>query len=267
MSAQFNASQLSILLIEPSEVQRKVITRHLADAGVSQVDGAASIAEAQEKLGYLNPDLVASAMYFEDGDADKLLDFMFSQPHLRDTPFMLVSSETKRNYIEQFKQLGVIAILPKPFTFPHLKRALNATIDLIEPQSLALNNFETEDLSVLIVDDSVTSRHYLGRVVRSIGVDNIVEAESGPQAIEALRNYDFDLIVTDYHMPDMNGDEFAQTVRNELNQQHVPILMVSARADELQLEEIQQSGVNALTDKPFEPETLRTLLASILDEI
>lgn len=265
MSVQLDASQLSILLIEPSEVQRKVISRHLAEAGVVQVDGVASISEAKEKLQYAQPDLVASAMYFADGDADELLDFMFSQSQLREIPFMLVSSEYKQNYLEQFKQAGVIAILPKPFTFEHLRRALAATIDLIEPQSLILDNFEAEDLQVLIVDDSMTSRHYLSRVLQSIGVADIIQAESGPEAIALLQQQSVDLIVTDYHMPQMNGEEFAQAVRQQLQDAHVPILMVSARADELKLEQIEQSGVNALSDKPFEPATLRRLLATIMD--
>lgn len=260
-----SASHLSILLIEPSEVQRKVITRHLKSAGVEQIEGVGSIAEAKQKLTYANPDLVASAMYFSDGTADDLLDFMFSHNHLRDIPFMLVSSEHKRNYLEQYKQAGVVAILPKPFTIDHLQRALNATIDLIEPQTLQLKNFETEDLHVLVVDDSTTSRHYLTRVLNSIGVEAVAEAESGDQAIAYLSEHSVDLIVTDYHMPNMNGDEFASRVRAQLHDAHVPILMVSARADELTLEQIEQAGVNALSDKPFEPATLRALLSRILD--
>ncbi|RUO26104.1 two-component system response regulator [Aliidiomarina minuta] len=266
MSANLKASQLSILLIEPSEVQRKVISRHLADAGVSQVDTAASIQEGKQKLAYLNPDLVVSAMYFADGDADQLLHFMHEQPQLQATPFMLVSSEHKKSQLEQFKQAGIIAILPKPFTIEHLQRALNATVDLMEPTVLQLNNFDAEDLRVLLVDDSMTSRHYLARVLRSLGVENISEAENGTDAIQHLESQQFDLIVTDYHMPVMNGQEFAETVRMQPGQEHVPILMVSARADELQLEQIEQSGVNALTDKPFEPETLRNLLARLLDD-
>lgn len=267
MTAYTTASHLSILLIEPSDVQRKVISRHLADAGVHQVDTAASIGEAREKLAYLNPDLVASAMYFADGDADELLAHMHEQPSLRDIPFMLVSSEHRPSQLEHFKQAGIIAILPKPFNFEHLQRALLATLDLIEPSALQLNNFDAEDLRVLIVDDSLTSRHYLVRVLRSLGVENIVETENGHDAIALTETQQFDLIVTDYHMPQMNGQEFTEMLRMQPAQQHVPVLMVSARADELQLEQIEQSGVNALTDKPFEPDTLRQLLARLLDEI
>ncbi len=265
MSAQLTASQLSILLIEPSDVQRKVVTRHLKEAGVGQVEGVSSIAEAKKKLAYANPDLVASSMYFSDGNADDLLDYMFSQPQLRNIPFMLVSSENKRNYLEQYKQAGVIAILPKPFTFQHLRKALNTTVDLLEPQALSLQNFDAEDLSVLVVDDSTTSRHFLIRILNNIGIENVVETDNGADAIEILSQRQVDLIVTDYHMPHMNGEEFAQAVRQQLKDEHVPILMVSARADELKLEQIEQSGVNALTDKPFEPETLRKVLASILE--
>ena len=75
----------------------------------------------------------------------------------------------------------------------------------------------------------------------------------------------FDLIVTDYNMPEVNGQELAQYIRNESHQSHVPILMVSSEANDTHLANIAQSGVNAMCDKPFEPNTVKKLIYQLLD--
>lgn len=262
---EIKAADLSILLIEPSEVQRKVIKRHLADAGIINVDGAACISEAQQKIKSLQPDLIASAMYFEDGTAHDLLHFINAEQLSDDVGFMLVSSEYRDDQLEEFKQAGIIAILPKPFTPVQLQRAINASIDLIEPTALSLNHFDPEDLSVLLVDDSITSRHFLRRILTDLGIEHFAEAENGQQAIGILQEQVFDLVVTDFNMPEMNGRELAEFIRQEPGLSHIPVLMVTARASSPQLANIKQSGVDALTDKPFEPATLRDLLARLLD--
>lgn len=259
------AEQLSLLLVEPSEMQRKVITRHLAAAGICSIQNANSLTDAKEKLSSFQPDLVLCAMYFEDGEGIELLHFIHQHNSLSDSLFMLVSSEHKREQLETFRQAGCLAILPKPFTSQHLQRAINASLDLIEPSQFFLEALDTEDIRVLLVDDSTMSRQYLRRVFESIGITNIVEASNGREGIEALEHYSFDLICTDYHMPEMDGRELATIIRQQTALQHIPILMVSARADELQLAQIELAGINALTDKPFEPQVLRQTLKNLLD--
>lgn len=259
------AAQLSLLLVEPSEMQRKVITRHLAEAGITSIQHARSITAAKETLAHFQPDLILCSMYFQDGEGMDLLHFIHQQHNLSDSLFMLVSSEHKREQLEAFRQAGCLAILPKPFTSEHLQRAINASLDLIEPSHFSLNAFDMEDLRVLLVDDSIMSRQYLRRVFESIGITHIVEAGNGREGIETLEHYSFDLICTDYHMPEMDGRELAEAIRQQPSLQHIPILMVSARAAELQLAQIELSGINALTDKPFEPQVLRNTLKQLLD--
>lgn len=263
MSVALN--ELRILLVEPSDVQRKVITQHLNQAGLEQTNGASTIAEAQSLIRAWQPDIITSAMYFEDGTAHDLLHYIHEHD-LQDTiHFMLVSSEHRADQLEQFKQAGIVAILPKPFSPEQLQRAIKATVDLLEPDILHLELYDVEDLRVLIVDDSSTSRHVLQRVLENMGVEHCVEAENGQQAIDILDQQQFDLIVTDYNMPEINGQELAQYVRNSAEHAHTPLLMVTAQANEPQLANVKQSGVDALTDKPFEPDTLKTMVSKLLD--
>lgn len=258
-------ADLNILLVEPSQTQRKVISRHLLDEEIHHVEEAGSIAEAKAKLALSKPDLIASALHFADGTGLDLIRELKRDAELQSIPFMLVSSEQRKDELEAFKQAGVVAILPKPFTREHLGRALNATIDFLSAEELQLELYDVQDVRVLIVDDSRLARNHIRRVLTNLGMSRFTEAEDGKQAIAELSNSMFDLVVTDYNMPEVNGQELAEFIRSSAQHSHIPVLMVSSEANESHLANIRQSGVNALCDKPFEPETVRRLLYQLLD--
>jgi two-component system chemotaxis response regulator CheY len=210
------------------------------------------------------PDLVISAMHLPDLTGTELVQRMRSDTALLDIAFMLISSETDIRYLEPLRQAGVIAILPKPFDLQQLRRALFATLDYLQPDPLQLRRFVPDELRVLIVDDSFTSRHIVRQMLERMGVERFAEAESGRQAIEWIEREFFDLIVTDYHMPEMDGRELSCYIRNHSTQQSVPVLMVTSETDQNRLAGIAQSGVTAVFDKPFTVETLRATIERIL---
>jgi len=258
-------SDLHILLVEPSLTQRNIIIKELKLEGITHIDHGENHSEAFEKIKLNTPDLVISSLHFTDGSALDLLHAIKKDDNIDDVPFMLISSDTRKQSLETFKQSGVIAILPKPFTRENLGKAINATLDILSPQELELNLFDVHDIRVLIVDDSRLARNHIRRVLTNLGIQHFNEAEDGQEAISILNAVMFDLIVTDYNMPEVNGQELAQFIRNESHQSHVPILMVSSEANDTHLANIAQSGVNAMCDKPFEPKTVKKLLYQLLD--
>lgn len=264
MSNLVGIQDLSILLVEPSEVQQKLIHRALQESGVSQIETANSISSALGILKNYQPDLVISAMYFEDGTADEFLQTIRHDDHTESQAFMLISSERNKTYLEQLRQSGVLAILPKPFTSEAITRALKATIDIISEVEIELELFDTKLLRVLIVDDSRLARKYIMRVLDGMGIQETKQAENGIEAIELLKQEAFDLIITDYNMPEMDGRELTEAVRNSSEFSHIPVLMVSSEANDTHLANIAQAGVDAICDKPFEPATVRQLLSQIL---
>jgi two-component system chemotaxis response regulator CheY len=98
-----------------------------------------------------------------------------------------------------------------------------------------------------------------------MGIEDIQFAENGKEAIELLNSTEFDLIVTDYNMPEMDGRELTEAVRQDPALAHIPILMVSSNSEDSQLSNIAQEGVDAICGKPFEPAIVRQLLAKILN--
>ncbi len=263
---ELQTADLHILLVEPSVTQRNVITRELQLEGIHHIDSADSHSEALEKILVSAPDLVISSLHFKDGSALELLRHIKNDESIASLPFMLISSETRKAQLDQFKQSGVIAILPKPFTRANLGKALNATLDILMPEELELNLYDIHDLRVLIVDDSKLARNHIKRVLTNLGIQHFVEAEDGQAAITILDEKMFDLIVTDYNMPEVNGQELTEYIRNESDQSHVPVLMVTSEANDTHLSNIAQSGVNAMCDKPFEPQTVKKLLFQLLEQ-
>jgi two-component system chemotaxis response regulator CheY len=258
---------LNIMLVEPSDTQRKIISQLLIKEKVSEVDPLSNLAEAKAALKSHCSDVIVSAMYYEDGTAIDLLKFIKEDPELASVPFMLISSENRLSKLEEFKQAGVAAILPKPFEPLHLSRALKASLDLINTDELDLELFDVNKVRVLLVDDSRLARNHIRRVLEGMGLHAITEAENGAQALTFVKDQEFDLVVTDYNMPEMDGRELSEFIRFNPQTAHIPIIMVTSEsADSAHMTNIQQTGVNALCDKPFEPAEVRTMLAALLSE-
>ncbi len=259
-------SDLSILLVEPSSVQRKMITKHLKQEQINDIQEAESIDEAKIFIASHHPDLIICALHFPDGTGFDLLSSVREDSETKDIPFMLVSSECRKAQLEQFKQAGIVAILPKPFNSTHLGNAINSTIDLLEADELELDLFDVQEVRVLVVDDSKLARNHIKRVLQNLGIQRIQEAEDGQQAIDVLNQEMFDLVVTDYNMPEVDGRELTEFIRQKSTQSHIPVLMVSSEANDTHLSNIEQSGVNAICDKPFEPATVKKILYRLLNQ-
>ncbi|MFA3790544.1 response regulator [Aliiglaciecola sp. SL4] len=258
-------SDVNILLIEPSDTQRKIISSLLIKENVGSIDSVSTLAEAKSALRSHCSDVVVSTMYFEDGTGLDLIKYIKSNTETASIPFMLVSSENHVAKLEEFKQAGVAAILPKPFTPIHLTRALNATLDLINSEELELDLYDINDVRVLLVDDSRLARNHIRRVLEGSGLVKIKEAENGASALTLLKDNVFDLVVTDYNMPEMDGRELSEYIRFNPETSHIPIIMVTSEAiNSAHMANIQQTGVNALCDKPFEAQEVRKILATLL---
>ena len=262
--SHLSIGQLHILLVEPSSTQRHIIEDYLTRLGAGAVQRVENAEQALEAMRAHHPDLVISAMHLPDTTGTELVQNMRNEADLMDIAFMLISSETHLRYLEPLRQAGVIAILPKPFTIEQLRTSLLATLDYLEPEPLNLQGFSPDELRVLIVDDSFTSRRIIRQMMQGMGIEQFSEAENGRQAMEMIENEFFDLIVTDYNMPEMDGEQLSQFIRKQSTQQSVPVLMVTSETDQSRLAGIAQSGVSAVFDKPFTVDTLRTTIQRLL---
>jgi two-component system chemotaxis response regulator CheY len=256
--------QIYVLLVEPSKAQQRIITGYLADMGVKNHSALTTAGEALVAMRTHRPDLVISAMHLSDMTGTDLVQAMRADAQLQSIPYMLISSETHYRYLEPIRQAGVIAILRKPFRREQLKKAVESTVHYLDPGEIATEGFCGEELNVLVVDDSPLARKHITRVLSNMGIVNVTHAENGEQALELVTQNYFDLVVTDYNMPVMDGQELVEHIRNGSAQASVPILMVSSESDESRLASVQQAGVSAVCDKPFDSQTVKQLIEKIV---
>jgi len=263
---KLSISDLHILLVEPSDTQSKIIKALLLAEDVQTVDVVQNVAQAKASIKAHGADMVVSTMYLSDGSGLDILKYIKDDEANASMPFMLVSSENSITKLDQFKQAGVAAILPKPFEPIHLSRGLNASLQLINTEEIDLNYFDVYDVRVLLVDDSRLARNHIRRVLEGMGLTKLMEAENGAHALTLLKDNEFDLVVTDYNMPEMDGRELSEFIRFNPSTTHIPIIMVTSESlTSPKMANIQQTGVNALCDKPFESDEVKALLVRLLD--
>lgn len=261
---QLKIENIVVMLVEPSSTQQKIIRNQLKEVGITSIivheNGNETLADLTES----NPDVVISALYLPDMTGTDLVHRMRENEDTEDIGFILISSETRFRYLDPIRQAGVIAILPKPFDTEELRVAMYNTLDYIEPAELKTDDFSIEELSVLVVDDSSMARKHIKRILASMGIENFTEAVDGMDAMQKLADQYFDLVVTDYNMPNMDGKELVDHIRNASTQSSVPVLMVTSEENENRLAAVQQSGVSAICDKPFGVDTVRSIVQQIL---
>lgn len=258
-------ANLQVFLIEPSLTQQHIISQYLRKCGISDISCLTSGAELFARLQNTRPDLIVSAMYLPDMTGVELVHALRRDDASYEMAFLLISSETNIKYLEPIRQAGAIAILPKPFSCQALETALHSTLEYVHPEKLNLDHLDTEDLQVLIVDDSEFSLKYLMKVFQNIGIDQIVTARDGKQGLQLFNDHYFDLVVTDYNMPEMDGLQLVDHIRNHPERGSVPILMVTSEQNQSRLAAIEKSEVSAILDKPFESASIKRLLINLLN--
>jgi len=118
---------------------------------------------------------------------------------------------------------------------------------------------------ILIVEDSPTMRALLTSALEDLDTPvKVTEAESGFDALRLLPRDDFDLIVTDINMPDINGLELISFVRNNASYRTIPLVIVSTEGSERDRDKGVGLGADAYLVKPFEPEELRSVVRDLL---
>ena len=175
---------------------------------------------------------------------------------------MLVSSENRFQCLDPIRQAGVVAILPKPFSREALNRALTSSLDFVHHLPPVSCKKPVDKLSVLLVDDSRLARKHMQKVLLKVGINDqqLIQAEDGAEAIELLTHQHFDLVLTDYNMPEVDGEQLLKFIRQQDRLKQLPVIMVTSEQNQSKLASIQNNGVTAMMDKPFEPPHLRQLL-------
>jgi len=121
-------------------------------------------------------------------------------------------------------------------------------------------------LNVLIVDDSVVMRRIIMRALLGSGLlfCDIHEAENGIEGLEALKTHnDIDFVLSDIHMPVMNGEEMVDQMRKDFDLEKMPVVFISSEKNENRITVLTRKGTGFIK-KPFTPKLLGKAIMDLL---
>ena len=122
------------------------------------------------------------------------------------------------------------------------------------------------NMNVLIVDDYKTMLRILRNLLKQLNFNNVDEATDGTMALETLRQKQFGLVVSDWNMEPMTGIQLLREVRADDKLKHLPFVMITAESKSENVIAAKEAGVSNYIVKPFNAETLRSKLVSVLGE-
>lgn len=117
--------------------------------------------------------------------------------------------------------------------------------------------------SVLVLDDSASMRDAIRTALTSLG-HVVREAANGVQGLELSGRSQFDLILTDLNMPEMDGISFIKEIRQRPNHNGVPIVFVTTESSPVLMQQAKKAGATGWIVKPFSPDQLCRVVTKVL---
>ena len=119
-------------------------------------------------------------------------------------------------------------------------------------------------MKVLAVDDSATMRRIIKNQLKQSGVEDVDEAENGREALNLLSRGNYDLLITDWNMPEMTGLDLVMEVRKTDQCKQIPILMITTVSAKEDIVNALKAGVNNYVVKPFDAATLQAKVTQLV---
>ena len=121
-------------------------------------------------------------------------------------------------------------------------------------------------MPILIVDDYKTMLRIISNLLKQLGFSNIDEATDGSMALGKLRERPYGLVISDWNMEPMTGLQLLKEVRADERLKAMPFIMITAESKTENVIAAKQAGVNNYIVKPFNAETLKKKMSTVLGE-
>ena len=121
-----------------------------------------------------------------------------------------------------------------------------------------------EQKTILVADDETHILHVVSLKLRNAGYI-VITARDGQEALEMAQQEKPDLVITDYHMPQLSGLELCQRLKQDPATSAIPAIMLTARGYQLDPADTEQSWILRMLSKPFSPRQLLTTVNEVLE--
>ncbi|MDJ0607584.1 MAG: response regulator [Kiloniellales bacterium] len=122
------------------------------------------------------------------------------------------------------------------------------------------------NMPILIVDDYKTMLRIIRNLLKQLGFNNVDEATDGSAALQKLRDKPYGLVISDWNMEPMTGLELLKEVRADGKLNGLPFIMITAESKTDNVVAAKQAGVSNYIVKPFNAETLKSKLTTVVGE-
>ena len=122
-------------------------------------------------------------------------------------------------------------------------------------------------LRILVVDDLAVMRLLVRNNLRSMGIEHVALAANGREALDMLQKWRFDIVVTDWNMPLMDGLELLKHIRASKAYRHVPVVLITAEGERSQVRNAIEAGVTEFLIKPFSFGAFQRKIRRVIDRL
>ena len=252
------------LLVDTNEAQRLMVARHLSPTGIS-IDETTNAGDAIAAAYRRKYDVIIFDMQLPDEDGLSLARLIRADPALATTRLVLLTAfGRRRSDVVAFDAAGIDRFLVKPIRRTQLCETVSNLL-AGEDQPPQIDSAPVEPMPVrparvlLVEDNSVNQLVALGQL-RKLGYECIVAA-GGAEALTALPDGDFDVVLMDCSMPDIDGYETTRRMRRlDSPAASVPIIAITAHALPGEREKCLAAGMNDYLAKPVSTEQLGAMI-------
>ena len=263
-------TQLSILVVDDNELNRRIIEEHLAAWGLS-CDTAESAAEAIRLWKSSGPyDVVLTDHHMPDMDGVEMTRYFRSLPSSARSRFVLIGSDTNHDPATrtQFDEIGAKPIWPSSLLaiFSRLFPGTVPDAALATKPAADFDSATIENLRVLIAEDNSNNQKVIRLLLRRLGIEPDI-VDDGQQAVDAILATSYDVIFLDLQMPVMDGLEASRTIRALHLPQRPYIVALTANVFQENRDAAAAAGMDDYLSKPITLDRLREKFSAIAKSI
>jgi two-component system sensor histidine kinase/response regulator len=265
-----NIRGMRVLVVDDNRTNRIVLTKMVKSFGCciesaeSGIQALKALREAFRKEKRF--DLVLLDMRMPDMDGEQTLRAIRNDPQIREATVIVLTSVGVRGEVAQLKALGCSGYLMKPIKQSQLYDAIITVMGLQKSKSPdkqrsmvtrhTIAEQKRRAIYILLAEDDPVNSKLVVTVLERAGF-SVDAVDDGQKTIQALESKDYDLVLMDVQMPEMNGFEATKAIRQmEDRKQHIPIIAMTAHAMKEDKERCLQTGMDDYISKPIEPQNL-----------
>ncbi|SFX43787.1 hybrid sensor histidine kinase/response regulator [Marinospirillum alkaliphilum] len=257
-------SQQRVLLVDDEPMNRRVITAMLHNVGV-QAECCSSAPEAifliRQAARASQPFALVLMDAWMPGMDGYLATEKLQQEQLLDsTRLLILTSSAVAGDARRCRELGIAGYLTKPLTLSELRRALQEQLSHCEtPLHETTADGVLKGIKVLLAEDNPINQRLAIKLLEKKGIHPVI-ADNGAKAVSLWQQQDFDLILMDVMMPEMDGLEATRSIREQEQKMPgclpTPIVAMTANAMQGDRERCLDAGMDGYVSKPVQPQAL-----------